>query len=151
MSDQSDYFRREFKKGNPLMAWRALLWARQTEVFTLRPSVTAEKREIPEWVLDYLETCASNLIDLSALENAKRTTDAHIVQAIGLKSKGRSTAMRRDRDAVRNQLIVQLVTGLYLAGMPVGKAHEEAAREWGTSAHNIKTIFQKSGRKLPPR
>jgi hypothetical protein len=135
-----DHLLRQFVAGNVMAAWRALWWARIEEI------------PAPEWVLQYFENVASNLLDLTALDNAQSATDAAIVAALGLKTPGRGTAMSRDRLAIRDSLIVRDVAMLTESDEKLSgaKAHQIVSKRWGMSPNNVKSICAKRRQKTPP-
>ncbi len=70
-------FRRD---GNPLDAWDAILLAR------------ARGDTLPQWVMDYLATCAAGIHDLRVESRAgKATKPAMIARALGMVSRGPGT------------------------------------------------------------
>ena len=70
-------FRRD---GNPLDAWDAILLAR------------AHGEALPQWVMDYLATCAAGIHDLRVESRAgKSIKPAMIARALGMVSRGRGT------------------------------------------------------------
>ncbi len=70
-------FRRD---GSPLDAWDAILLAR------------AHGEALPQWVMDYLATCAAGIHDLRVESRAgKSIKPAMIARALGMVSRGRGT------------------------------------------------------------
>jgi hypothetical protein len=101
-----------------LAAWRAVWHA------------SAADEPIPAWALDYLADAADALLTLAARARIESITDAQIVEALGLKGRGRGTVMRREHIAHRNYRIAQHIACELRDGAKLDIAYDTAAVFW---------------------
>lgn len=97
---------------NPLFAWDAYILCRR------------KKLPIPEWVLEYFDNTASNLI---MLDSETRPND--LLRALGLVKPGAGTAVSKRQRVLKNWMIATHVANELNKGMPLDSAYISVTEE----------------------
>lgn len=125
-----EIWERRYKKlKNPLYAWLAYQQARKHDL------------AVPEWVLEYLDESADNLLVISGELGDK--TQAAIAEALNLKTVGGGSQFTRFSDEERNRQIYRRVQELRQDGQfrTNKKINEVIGTEFGLKPGAVQKIF----------
>lgn len=118
------------ESNNPLFVWEAFKYCRDNG------------KEIPDWVHEYFENVASNLLSLSKRDRmSNKRASAEVYEALGMKGSSRNI-FNRFSTYKRNQNIVSRISSLIIdQNMKFTHATQVVSEEMHLSKESITNIF----------
>jgi hypothetical protein len=127
--------RRKFEMtGNPIYVWEAFKFYRSM------------KKQIPEWIMEYLDHAASKLLQHAQHEPAKGEASIAIAAAMDMNRGGQGNVFTQYAANEKNESdhrILQAVSDRIKAGEKPKHAFEFAAKDCGVSASTARRMWLK--------